>query len=173
MKETLIRLSFLFVLSTVHEDVWKVLKRYSSMLVVEVIPWALPGHLPNDPETRSQFLHAETWQRRRLEVRYHSRFLCKLGSNKSIGIIGFLNGPSFIPETHGPLGNCIPVGVNQVILCFLLSFDKFLMRAHFSNKILKKNSSNHSKFFVEPFVYFTFLLLNVTVSLSLKDLFLQ
>ena len=45
MKETLIRLSFLFVLSTVHEDVWKVLKRYSSMLVVEVIPWALPGHL--------------------------------------------------------------------------------------------------------------------------------
>jgi hypothetical protein len=67
-------LSFLFVLSTVHEDVWKVLKRYSSMLVVQVIPWALPGHLPNDPETRSQFLHAETWQRRRLEVRYHSRF---------------------------------------------------------------------------------------------------
>ena len=71
-------LSFLFVLSTVHEDVWKVLKQYSSS-VVEVIPWALPGHLPNDPETRSQFLHAETWQRRRLEVRYHSRFFMQAG----------------------------------------------------------------------------------------------
>ena len=61
-------LSLLFVLSTVHEDVWKVLRRYSSRSVVEVIPWALPGHLPNDPERRSEFLHAETWQRRRLEV---------------------------------------------------------------------------------------------------------
>ena len=65
--ETLVMLSFLFVLSTVHEDVWKVLRRYSQS-VVQVIPWALPGHLPNDPERRSQFLHAETWQRRRLEV---------------------------------------------------------------------------------------------------------
>ena len=51
---------------SVHEDVWKVLRYYSE--VVQVIPWALPGHLPNDPESRSQFLHTETWQRRRLEV---------------------------------------------------------------------------------------------------------
>ena len=56
----------LFYLFTVHADVWKVLRHYSD--VVEVIPWALPGHLPNDPERRSQFLHSETWQRRRLEV---------------------------------------------------------------------------------------------------------
>ena len=51
---------------SVHQDVWKVLRYYSE--VVQVIPWALPGHLPNDPESRSQFLHTETWQRRRLEV---------------------------------------------------------------------------------------------------------
>ena len=60
-------LLYLYLLSTVHEDVWKVLRRYSQS-VVQVIPWALPGYLPNDPEKRSEFLHAETWQRRRLEV---------------------------------------------------------------------------------------------------------
>jgi hypothetical protein len=32
---------------------------------------------------------------------------------------------NFIPENHGPFGNCIPVGVNQAILCFnLTSFSK-------------------------------------------------
>ena len=50
-----------------NEDVWKVLRRYHSS-IVQVIPWALPGHLPNDPERRSQSLHDETWQRLRLEV---------------------------------------------------------------------------------------------------------
>ena len=49
-----------------HPDVWKVLRQYHHRLVV--IPWALPGHLPNDPERRWQYLKKETWQRRRLEV---------------------------------------------------------------------------------------------------------
>lgn len=55
-------------LITVHDDVWKVLRRYNEQGIVQVIPWALPAHLPNDPERRWQFLHNETWQRRRFEV---------------------------------------------------------------------------------------------------------
>jgi hypothetical protein len=45
-----------------------VLSYYESIGLVKVISWELPGHLPNDPETRSQLLHSNTWQRRRLEV---------------------------------------------------------------------------------------------------------
>ena len=44
----------------------EVLQQYSK--VVQVIPWALPGHLPNDAEQRWHYLQDETWQRRRLEV---------------------------------------------------------------------------------------------------------
>ena len=47
----------------------------------------------------------------------------------------------FIPDNHGPFGNCIPVRVNQGIFLFFLvifrlSFDKFLDVQVFSNKNL-------------------------------------
>ena len=47
----------------------------------------------------------------------------------------------FIPDNHGPFGNCIPVRVNQAIFLFFLvifrlSFDKFLDVQVFSNKNL-------------------------------------
>ena len=50
----------------------------------------------------------------------------------------------FIPDNHGPFGNCIPVRVNQAIFLFFLvifrlSFDKFLDVQVFSNKNLYKN----------------------------------
>ena len=49
----------------------------------------------------------------------------------------------FIPDNHGPFGNCIPVRVNQAIfLFFLVTLDchltSFLMCASFLTKICKK-----------------------------------
>ncbi len=47
----------------------RVLRHYERQGLVEVRPWELPGHLPNDSSgERSAFLRRETWQRRRIEI---------------------------------------------------------------------------------------------------------
>ena len=101
-----------------------------------------------------KFLHPQGWKTP-LKLAQGQKFLPPKGRRPVGGkyffpranLGGFFNPRDeeiFIPDNHGPFGNCIPVRVNQAIFLFFLvifrlSFDKFLDVQVFSNKNLYKN----------------------------------
>lgn len=59
---------FVFYIYHVHPKVLKVLEHYATIGVADLIPWRLPGDLPNTIVELRGFLSKSTWQKRRSEI---------------------------------------------------------------------------------------------------------
>ena len=117
-----------------------------------------------------KFLHPQGWKTP-LKLAQGQKFLPPKGRRPAGGkyffpranLGGFFNPRDeeiFIPDNHGPFGNCIPVRVNQAIFLFhLLWFDEFFEfflqnvikkpRSHLKNwKKLVKSQKNVNDFFI-------------------------